>query len=168
MRCGLKSFESSHSLPWACVLSGFSLVWLFMKFSREESWSGLPRPPPGDLPDPEIEPTSPMAPALQVDSLPLSHRGSPFPTILWVKAEHPEVNYDNLPELTYPLKIAYYLDKVCYITWFSTFLWFLFSTILFSILSNDEDKKLSYPDIAKYHSLVLCNCTDYRTHRVHS
>ena len=91
VRCGLKSFESSHSLSWACVLSGFSRVWLFMKFSREESWSGLPCPPPGDPPDPEIEPTSPMAPALQVDSLLLSHWGSPFPTILWVKAEHPEV-----------------------------------------------------------------------------
>ena len=29
----------------------------------------------------------------------------------------------------------------------------------------DEDKKLSYLDIAKYHCLVLCNCTDYRTHK---
>ena len=27
-------------------------------FSRQEYWSGLPCPPPGDLPDPEIEPTS--------------------------------------------------------------------------------------------------------------
>ena len=31
----------------------------------------------GDLPDVGIEPASPAAPALQVDSLPLSHRGSP-------------------------------------------------------------------------------------------
>ena len=35
-------------------------------FSRQEYWSGLPCPPPGDLPDPEIEPRSP---ALQVYSL---------------------------------------------------------------------------------------------------
>ena len=35
--------------------------------------SGLPCPPPGDLPYPRIEPTSP---ALQVDSLPLSHLSS--------------------------------------------------------------------------------------------
>jgi len=41
--------------------------------SVQEYWSRLPRPPPGDLPDPGIKPTSP---ALQVDSLPLSHRGS--------------------------------------------------------------------------------------------
>ena len=27
-------------------------------FSRQEHWNGLPFPPPGDLPDPEIEPTS--------------------------------------------------------------------------------------------------------------
>ena len=39
---------------------------LSMEFSRQEYWSGLPCPPPGDLPDPEIEPVSP---ALQADSL---------------------------------------------------------------------------------------------------
>ena len=38
--------------------------------SRQEYWSGWPCPTPGDLPDPGIEPVSP---ALQVDSLPLSH-----------------------------------------------------------------------------------------------
>jgi len=37
-----------------------------MGFSRQEYWSGLPCPPPGDLPNPGIEPRSP---ALQVDSL---------------------------------------------------------------------------------------------------
>ena len=39
---------------------------LFMGFSRQESWSGLPCPPPGDLPYPEIKPGSP---ALQAVSL---------------------------------------------------------------------------------------------------
>ena len=33
---------------------------LSMGFSRQEYWSGLPFPPPGDLPDPEIEPVSPI------------------------------------------------------------------------------------------------------------
>jgi len=47
-----------------------------MGFSSQEYWSGLPCPPPGDLPDPRIEPTSPVAPALQADSLLLSHQGS--------------------------------------------------------------------------------------------
>ena len=39
-----------------------------MGLSRQEYWSGLPYPPPGDLPDPGIEPTTPEAPAVQADS----------------------------------------------------------------------------------------------------
>ena len=48
------------------------IVWqaaLSTGFFRQEYWSGLPLPPPGDLPDPEIEPASST---LQVDSLQLS------------------------------------------------------------------------------------------------
>ena len=41
-----------------------------MGFFRQEYWSGLPFPSPGDLPDPGIKPVSPVAPALQADSLP--------------------------------------------------------------------------------------------------
>ena len=37
--------------------------------SQQEYWSGLLFPPPGDLPDPGIEPSSPAAPAWQADSL---------------------------------------------------------------------------------------------------
>ena len=37
---------------------------LSMGVFRQESWSGLPCPPPGDLPGPEIEPTSLMSPVL--------------------------------------------------------------------------------------------------------
>ena len=40
---------------------------LFMGFSRQEHWSGLARPSPGDLPDPGIKPGSPTQ---QADSLP--------------------------------------------------------------------------------------------------
>ena len=47
-----------------------------MEFPRQECWSGLPFPPPGDLPNPGIEPVSPASPALQVDYIPLSHWGS--------------------------------------------------------------------------------------------
>ena len=46
---------------------------LSMGFSRQEYWSGLPYPPPGDFTDPGIRPASP---ALQADSLPLSYQGS--------------------------------------------------------------------------------------------
>ena len=40
---------------------------LSMRFSRQEYWSGLPFPSPGDLPDTGIKPRSPV---LQADSLP--------------------------------------------------------------------------------------------------
>ena len=49
-----------------------------MEFSRQESWSGLPFPPLGDLPDPGTERMSLALPALQADSLPLHHLGSPY------------------------------------------------------------------------------------------
>ena len=39
---------------------------LSAEFSRQEYWSGLPFPSPGDLPDPGIKPASPVAPELQV------------------------------------------------------------------------------------------------------
>ena len=51
---------------------------LSMGFSKQEYWSGLPCPPPGDLSDPGIEPTSP---APQADSLQLSQQGSPLKCI---------------------------------------------------------------------------------------
>ena len=45
-----------------------------MGFSRQEYWSGLPFPSPGDLPDPGNEPGSP---ALQADALPSESPGKP-------------------------------------------------------------------------------------------
>ena len=47
---------------------------LSMGFSRQDYWSGLPFPSPGDLPDAGIEPGSP---ALQEDSLPTEPPGKP-------------------------------------------------------------------------------------------
>ena len=46
---------------------------LSMRFSRQERWSGLPFPYPGDLPDPGLKPESP---ALQAILYHLSHQGS--------------------------------------------------------------------------------------------
>ena len=51
-----------------------------MGFSRQECWSGLPFPSPGDLPDPGIEPGSPT---LQADALPSEPRGKPFLYVHW-------------------------------------------------------------------------------------
>ena len=68
--------------PFSCsfVFDSFVIPWavacqapLAMEFPRQEYWSGLPFPPPGDLSNPGIQPDSP---ALQANSLPLSHWGS--------------------------------------------------------------------------------------------
>ena len=69
--------QSVMSAQELLLLSRFSHVWLCatpwtvghqaplsMGFSRQGYWSGVPSPPPGDLPDPGIEPASPVAPAL--------------------------------------------------------------------------------------------------------
>ena len=55
--------------PTDCSPPGSSVRGIF----QQEHWSGLPLPPPGDLPDPGIKP---VPPASQPDPLPLSHRGS--------------------------------------------------------------------------------------------
>ena len=50
---------------------------LSMGFPRQEDWNGLPFLPSGDLPDPEIKPTSPASSALQADSLLTEPSGKP-------------------------------------------------------------------------------------------
>ena len=72
-----RRFQIFLLLVFLCELSCFSRVQLFvtprtaahqaplsMGFSRQEYWSGLSCPPPGDLPDPGVEPASLMSPAL--------------------------------------------------------------------------------------------------------
>ena len=63
---------------YVCVLSHvqlFATPWtvanqasLFMKFSRQEYWSGLPFTSPGDHPNPEFKPMSIVSPILKADS----------------------------------------------------------------------------------------------------
>ena len=73
----MKSLGFSMYVIYACMLSHFSHVRLFvtpwtvphqaplsMGFLRQEYWSGLPLPSPGDLPDPGIELVSLRSPAL--------------------------------------------------------------------------------------------------------
>ena len=101
--------DADSRLPLLLLLSHFSRVWLFvtlwtgacqtplpMGFSRQEYWSGFPCLPPGDLPKPGIKPGSP---ALQADSLPLSHRGSPSPIT------SPPSNQKNVHILTTPFSL---------------------------------------------------------------
>ena len=75
-RCS-RIFAEEMNEPPACMLNRFCPVLLFvtlwtvapraplaMGFSRQEYWSGLPCPLPGDLPDPGINPAFLMSPAL--------------------------------------------------------------------------------------------------------
>ena len=54
------SHVNLFATPWTVA----QRVSLFMEFSRQEYWSKLPFPPPKDLPNPGIEPTSSASPAL--------------------------------------------------------------------------------------------------------
>ena len=56
---------------------------LSMGFSRQEYWSGLLFPSPGNLPDPGIEPGSPV---LQADLYQLSYKGSPCSVVSFIKS----------------------------------------------------------------------------------
>ena len=70
-----------HSIQLLSRVRLFATPWtvahqalLSMGLSRQEYWSGLPFPSPGDLPDPGIEPRSP---ALQADALTSESPGKP-------------------------------------------------------------------------------------------
>ena len=72
----MKSQSVTHS-----VMANSATLWTVahqapysMGFSRQEYWSGLPCPPPGDLPNPGIKPRSPI---LQADSLPSGIKYNP-------------------------------------------------------------------------------------------
>ena len=68
--------KSLQSCPTLCdPIDGSPPVFPSLGFSRQEHWSGLPFPSPGDLPNPGIELGSP---ALQADSLPTELQGKPL------------------------------------------------------------------------------------------
>ena len=68
--------------PWTVACQAL----LSMEFSRQEYWSGLPVPSPGDLSDPGIKLGSP---ALQADSLPSEPPGKPNKTFAIPWTEEP-------------------------------------------------------------------------------
>ena len=93
-------WSDSHS----AVSASLRLHGLSTEFSRQQYWSGLPFPSPGHLPDPGTEPESP---ALQADSLPLRHQGSPRSlknvTVLGYKSKQNKTlrNYFHLVSLLF-------------------------------------------------------------------
>ena len=71
----VKSLQSCSTLcdPWTVFPLGFS---------RQEYWNGLPYPPPGDLPNPGVEPGSST---LQADSLPSEPPENPYIYLTFIK-----------------------------------------------------------------------------------
>ena len=67
----------SHAQLFATPWTVAHLAPLIMGFSMQEYWSGLPFPTPRDLPNPGIERTSPLAPALAGRFLTTAPPGKP-------------------------------------------------------------------------------------------
>ena len=90
----LISAKCTHLFSYSLIPT-FATPWtaahqapLSMGFSRQEYWSGLPCPPPWDLPDPGIEPRSPT---WQADSLPSEPPGMPW-ILEWVAYPFPRAS----------------------------------------------------------------------------
>ena len=73
LRCAVLSCARLSATPWTVARQ----TPLSTGFSRQEHWSGLPFPPPGDLPDPRIEPCLLHFLHWQASSLPVGPPGNP-------------------------------------------------------------------------------------------
>ena len=118
-------------LECVCVLSCVQLFCdpmdcqtsLSTGFSRQEYWSRLPFPSPGDLPDRGIEP---MSPAVSGDSLPLHHLGSPCG--FWLFLYPWEARARSTPPLTFSKTSL--LKLQCFLPLNSLYRWNEFKLVL--------------------------------------
>ena len=72
--------SDSFVIPWTVACQAP----VSMGFPRQENWSRLPSPPPGDLPNPGTEPTSPMFPALVGRLFTLAPPGKPSNSLYYL------------------------------------------------------------------------------------
>ena len=82
LRCLVRAcsvVSDSFVIPWTVTCQAP----LSIEFSRQEYWSGLPFPTPGDLHDPGIEPASPESPALAGRFFTTAAPGKPFSLHDW-------------------------------------------------------------------------------------
>ena len=107
---------------------------LSMEFSRQEDWSGLPFPSPGDLPNPGIDPRSP---ALQVDSL-LSK--PPLSSLI-------QLNYIRNMWGVFLVLICKLLRSSHLITAFPTVLCLLIRTAFWNVKKKLKNLKKKSPDL---------------------
>ena len=109
--CQLLSHVCLVATPWtvACQAS------LSIEFSRQEYWSWLPFPFPGDLPDPGIEP---RFPALQADSLPSEPLGKPIVDLAMTK-KHALFPFRHTPTKPHHtlLRTLVRMTKLSYFAW---------------------------------------------------
>ena len=96
----LRSFHPNLSPPQSVLVTQSRLTlcesWTIpvsMGFSRQEYWSGLPFPSPGNLPNPGIEPASPEAPASE---------GGFFTTSATWETPSSPITWSNIPQLWAP------------------------------------------------------------------
>ena len=82
MSLAFPMIQQQSEVKWLSRVRLFAIPWIVayqappsMGFSRQEYWSGLPFPSPGDLPNPGIEPGSP---ALEADALTSQPPGKPY------------------------------------------------------------------------------------------
>ena len=153
---------------------------LSLRFPRKEYWSGQPIPSPEDLPNPGIEPASP---ALQADSLPLSHQGSPIlPLGLFLKERFSWWHSELLALYVFNLKCQRTVNKrillnlvcvnvcVCVCTFTCVMvcaIWksfFVEKTLLFSFTCSISWESLLYyefwsPVCNPYSMLTACSVT---------
>ena len=80
----MHAFMLSQAQLFATPLTVAHQVPLFMGFSRQEYWNGLIFIPPGDLPNPGIEPTSPLFPAWTSRFLTTEPPGKPKATTIQI------------------------------------------------------------------------------------
>ena len=98
---GCSVMSNSFETPWTVALQAP----LSMGFSRQEYWSDLPFPSPGDLPDPGIETVSPAAPA-SADRISTTeppgklHYQHPPPVGIFVTSDEPTLTHPCMLHIT--------------------------------------------------------------------
>ena len=110
--------------PWTGILPSSSVRGI----SQARYWSGLPFPPPGDLPNPGIEPASP---ALWTDSLPLSHGESPvisYNPVITPFSSTPVLPPASLSSLVMASLFFISVNLLLFFFYFTRLLYFLDST----------------------------------------
>ena len=91
----------------------FEILWtvahqapLFTGFSRQEYWSGLPFPSPGDLPDPGVEPKSPASLVLAGRFFTTEQLGKPLPEVDQTQMSLPMSQSSLLPSCAFAITIS--------------------------------------------------------------